>query len=225
MKKDKQDKARELRVQGNSLSKIAKELGVSKSSVSLWVRDLMLSSELTKKLNMSGGNSNRIKNENNEIDNNIDIRHLPSSLKGAIGELAISKDLVEKGFSVFKDITNYSRTDLVVDDGKDLIRVQVKTRHCNNSNSVKIPSRRSPNQGTKSIAYKDNEVDVFALYIPDIPVIIYIPAYLVLSRMSELWVRVNKILRTDSNSKYLCVQDFLDFITSWEKQKEYNKTV
>lgn len=44
MKKEMQLKARELRENGSSMGKIAKELKVSKSSVSLWVKDI----ELTK---------------------------------------------------------------------------------------------------------------------------------------------------------------------------------
>ena len=39
-KDDLREKARELRTQGRSYNEIATELGVSKSSVSLWVRDL-----------------------------------------------------------------------------------------------------------------------------------------------------------------------------------------
>jgi hypothetical protein len=41
-KTDLREKARDLRTQGNSYNEIAAQLGVSKSSVSLWVRDLPL---------------------------------------------------------------------------------------------------------------------------------------------------------------------------------------
>jgi predicted transcriptional regulator len=45
MKSVQRNKARELRSQGWATGKIAKELGVSKSSVSLWVRDILLTKE------------------------------------------------------------------------------------------------------------------------------------------------------------------------------------
>jgi len=50
MKFDKQIKAKELRSQGKSLDFISKELEVSKSSVSLWVRDIELSDGQKEKL-------------------------------------------------------------------------------------------------------------------------------------------------------------------------------
>jgi len=50
MKADLKGKARELRKVGIAISKIAKELGVSKSTISLWVRDVSLTSEQKYKL-------------------------------------------------------------------------------------------------------------------------------------------------------------------------------
>lgn len=43
-------KARELRQQGMSVKSIAKSIGISKSSVSLWTRDIILSVEQLEKL-------------------------------------------------------------------------------------------------------------------------------------------------------------------------------
>ena len=54
MKRDERDKARDLRKEGFSLGHIAKELGVSKASVSLWVRDIVLSEEQRKGLTGNG---------------------------------------------------------------------------------------------------------------------------------------------------------------------------
>src|SRR3954452_12196623 len=45
MKTDEQRRARELRAQGRSIGDIQHELGVSRSSVSTWVRDVELTAE------------------------------------------------------------------------------------------------------------------------------------------------------------------------------------
>ena len=50
MKKDKQEKAIELRQHGISVNEIAATLGVAKSSVSLWVRKVLLTDDQRKKL-------------------------------------------------------------------------------------------------------------------------------------------------------------------------------
>jgi predicted transcriptional regulator len=54
MKSTERSKARTLRSNGMSMKDIAKKLGVSKASVSLWVRDVVLSSEQRTKLNSRG---------------------------------------------------------------------------------------------------------------------------------------------------------------------------
>lgn len=50
MKREEKQKARQLREQGFSLREISKTLGVSKGSVSLWVRDINLTDDQRKKL-------------------------------------------------------------------------------------------------------------------------------------------------------------------------------
>lgn len=54
MKRDERDKARELRRAGMSMNEIVRTLGVSKASVSLWVRDVILTSEQRGTLNSKG---------------------------------------------------------------------------------------------------------------------------------------------------------------------------
>ncbi|MAJ97430.1 hypothetical protein CL644_00950 [bacterium] len=54
MKKTEQDKARKLRLEGHSINEIVKALHVSKSSVSIWVRDIVLTSEQKQKLTKKG---------------------------------------------------------------------------------------------------------------------------------------------------------------------------
>jgi predicted transcriptional regulator len=55
MKFEKRQKARELRIGGKSVPNIAKELGVAKSSVSMWVRDIQLTEEQRKNFGTNQG--------------------------------------------------------------------------------------------------------------------------------------------------------------------------
>lgn len=59
MKSEQRQKARELRNQGLAINKIAKELNVSKSSVSTWVRDIKLSQEQMENLEQQNPIFNR----------------------------------------------------------------------------------------------------------------------------------------------------------------------
>ena len=54
MKRDERNKAIELRKRGESMRDIAAKLRVSKASISLWVRDVVLTSQQRKKLNRNG---------------------------------------------------------------------------------------------------------------------------------------------------------------------------
>ena len=57
MKTQERRQARELRTQGWSVKEIERALGVSRSSVSLWVRDIQLDDEHRRRLvaNVTGG--------------------------------------------------------------------------------------------------------------------------------------------------------------------------
>ena len=54
MKVIEREKARELRKQGRSINQIVEEAGLTKSSVSLWVRDIILTKEQRSKISLRG---------------------------------------------------------------------------------------------------------------------------------------------------------------------------
>ena len=72
MKQKEKIQARQLREKGISVSEISKKLNVSKSSVSLWVRDIKLTDEQVKKL-LSRGRSKGIVNTLNKGNTNQSI--------------------------------------------------------------------------------------------------------------------------------------------------------
>lgn len=72
MKKEEQNQARLLRGKGMSLNEITRELGVSKASVSLWVRDIELSDQQKKELSAHGRSVESIeKRRQNRIQNTL----------------------------------------------------------------------------------------------------------------------------------------------------------
>jgi len=75
MKREERDKARKLRKAGMSLNDIVQLVGVSKASVSVWVRDVQLSDRQRSKLNARGFSIDAIeKRRINRIANTL-IRH------------------------------------------------------------------------------------------------------------------------------------------------------
>ena len=79
MKLDEKNKAIKLRNKGYAINRIAKEIGVAKSSISLWVRDIKLTAEQTKKLKslpftssaIESRRNSRLKNEHDKRQNII----------------------------------------------------------------------------------------------------------------------------------------------------------
>ena len=92
------------------------------------------------------------------------IRTMHSKRKGAVAELHVACFLTQKGYAVFTEMGDLSRTDLVVDIDGVLIRVQVKyiTRV---DGCYKFTTAKSgPNY---RFLYTVSDVDVFALYCAD----------------------------------------------------------
>lgn len=75
MKKEEQERARFLRRKGMSLNDIVGELGVSKASVSLWVREIELSDRQKKKLSTHGRSVESIEKRRISRINNTLRRH------------------------------------------------------------------------------------------------------------------------------------------------------
>lgn len=75
MKRAERDKARELRSKGLSLNEIVRELGVSKASVSIWVRDVALSKTQRSKLTSRGFSVDAIEKRRINRIENTRLRH------------------------------------------------------------------------------------------------------------------------------------------------------
>jgi len=89
---------------------------------------------------------------------------LNSKSKGEISEALILARLLELGYSVSLPFGNNQRYDMVVDDGKSLIKAQCKTaRVVNGCVSFRVCST---NGFTGEHRTYEGEVDVFLVYCP-----------------------------------------------------------
>jgi len=96
-----------------------------------------------------------------------------SKAKGNIGEAAVIFDLSKRGFSVFREIGDLSKTDLITLIDNRPYKIQVKNNDSSSNNGcVTLGLNKSgPNYRFK---YTKEDVDLFALYISEIDKVVYI---------------------------------------------------
>src|SRR3989344_4306213 len=95
------------------------------------------------------------------------------------GQLAVSKAelrALELGYLPSRPMFD-GRYDLIIDNQKELLRVQVKYangKSTNSSGSV-VVKLEYENRNKKFYTYQENEVDVLIVYIPEIDKLCYFP--------------------------------------------------
>lgn len=110
-----------------------------------------------------------------------------SKVKGNIGELLIAADLVKKGYPVFTELGDNSKTDLIALVEEVPVKIQVKSYNTNENGSVVLRAAKSgPNYRFK---YTTEQVDVFALYILDANIICYVSAAEVIAARGGIKIR------------------------------------
>lgn len=102
------------------------------------------------------------------------------SMQGLYGEMAFPLKCLEHGFSVSKPLDPSSPYDFILDNGKELLKIQVKCTATHKKNKQGLYEielmKRSGNRYNKvKKAYSDNEVDFFAVYLLDINLWYIIP--------------------------------------------------
>ncbi len=103
------------------------------------------------------------------------MRKSPTSSKGNVSESAVLNAFVRAGFFVFVPFGNGAPYDLIVDTGKKMLKVQVKTGRLRGG-CVLFPAQRiNGHHGTKRYKYDEGEIDLFAVYCPDNEQIYLVP--------------------------------------------------
>lgn len=118
--------------------------------------------------------------------------NITSNIKG---QLAVSKTelrALELGFLPSRPLFD-TRYDLIVDNHKSLIRVQIKYADGKSSSStgVAVVKLEYIDRQKKAFTYKDNEVDALIVYIPKIDKLCYIPKELFIGKR-KLSIRTSK---------------------------------
>lgn len=93
-------------------------------------------------------------------------------MKGTLGELAVTKDLIADGWDVFVDVGDCSKIDLIALRGSKLVKIQVKTRDVEfGAASVGL---KSSGPGY-SYSYTSDDIDYMAMYVPERDMCLYVP--------------------------------------------------
>jgi hypothetical protein len=132
---------------------------------------------------------------------------LHTKLLGAIGVLRVATHLMSQGLSVFAELGDLSRVDLIALVDRQPIKIQVKTRNLNGG-KVTVDSRKS-GPGYR-YRYRADDVDVFAIYIPQRELILFLNVNQVLKAKGTTVIRVDKPKNRQSKGVHWFA-DYLDF--------------
>lgn len=123
-------------------------------------------------------------------------RNLHSKAKGALGEIAVAKDLLAQSYQVFVELGDNSKVDLIV-LGSDFlpIKVQVKSLFSRKGAVVVNVTKSGPSY---QFRYQRLHVDVFAIYVPDKDLIAYVNADRLLQQRKSLTLRVDPAVNNQS---------------------------
>jgi hypothetical protein len=104
------------------------------------------------------------------------MQELSTKQKGDISELHILAELTRLGFDVYTPFGEDSRSDLIADTGRELLKVQVKTARNIDDSKIEFncTSTRSNYTETTEHDYKD-DIDGFAVYHPKTDNMYYVP--------------------------------------------------
>lgn len=132
---------------------------------------------------------------------------LHSKQLGAIGVLRVAATLMSASYSVFSELGDLSRVDLIALVDHQPIKIQVKTRRLKDGR-VTVDSRKS-GPGYR-YRYTADDVDVFAIYIPEKDLVLFVSAAQILNAKSTFAIRVSET-RNRQQRKVNRFQDLLDF--------------
>ena len=79
---------------------------------------------------------------------------------GDIAELIVAAKFIKLGYTVCRPLSEHARYDLLIDDGKEILKVQVKARSMKNG-SISIPKY------TSNKVYEKGDFDLIAAYCID----------------------------------------------------------
>lgn len=132
---------------------------------------------------------------------------LHAKIKGNVGEMAVAKDLMLKGYSVFYELGDNSRIDLIAEKNNNLFKIQVKALTSRNGEYVELKGYKTgPNY---SFRYDRNDIDVFAIYVLDLDKIVYLSSNF-LEYQNTITIRFKPTKNNQTKSCHL-FKDYISF--------------
>lgn len=130
--------------------------------------------------------------------------------KGTLGEIAVCKEIVKLGYSVFVEFGSHSKVDLIVlDEEFCAYKIQIKATKSKN-NIVEVYSIKNCLNPKYNSTYTTKQVDIFAVYICDLDLVFYVTAKEVLRNGKISKFRLSK--SKNGQKKFVrYVQEYLDF--------------
>jgi prevent-host-death family protein len=139
---------------------------------------------------------------------------LNSNIKGAVAEQAIVLAAVKLGVPVLKPVSEHGRSDLALEIGGKLWRVQCKWGRLDRGSEVVIvgvgTSRHTPN-GYVTTTYTETEVDLFGVYCGELDRCFLLPIER-FARMHQIHLR----LAPARNGQQACITLARDFDFDFE---------
>lgn len=126
---------------------------------------------------------------------------------GTLGEMRVASELLKLGFSVFLELGDISRKDLIVEIGNRLLSIQVKSvTKVDGKYQVKF-SKSGPGYAYK---YAEGDCDVFAVYCVDDDVVAWIDIREFLTNnLTQFNLRADPV-KNNQTSGIRKLEDYLD---------------
>lgn len=132
---------------------------------------------------------------------------LHSKQLGTIGVLRVAAKLMSDGYSVFSELGDLSRVDLIALVNHQPIKIQVKTRRLKNGR-ITVDSRKS-GPGYR-YRYTSDDVDVFAIYVPEEDLTLFVSAAQILNAKSTFAIRLSET-KNRQRQRVNRFEDLVDF--------------
>ena len=135
--------------------------------------------------------------------------------KGAIGEIAVTKELMQQGFDVYAAVGHASKIDLVC-IGSDAKPKRIQVKYSVTSKEVAVLYLRKNCLDPKyTYHYSRSDVDVFALYVADKDTVVFISSSELFAEKDQLKEASFRFAPPNNNQTKGCrmASDYLTFPT------------
>lgn len=132
---------------------------------------------------------------------------LHSKQLGSLGVLRVAAHLMSQGYSIFTEFGDLSQVDLIALVDQEPVKIQVKTRNLKDGKIV-VDSRKS---GPGYLyRYQPGDVDVFAIYVPEVDLVLFLSIDFVLKAKGATAIRIVQAKNNQRDGIHW-FEDYLDF--------------